>query len=293
MTTELELARIIEGSETAAYRSLFATGAAVHGALAFQVRPLASATAFVSPLVGKPGVFNRVMGLGLWEPATPALLDRISALYQAAGCGFGIDLASAAIPSELPAWLRERRIRRAGLASVVCGTPHQVPGPHPRLEVVRATDDGQRAQAAAICAQVFGVNQAVQELLAALPSDQGWRHWLALLGGVPVAAALSFVHGRHCWFGWAATLPDYRGQGAKGAIDNAWVSDAHAAGCTQANSETACSPLAGPNPSFRSFQRLGFTEAYVRTTYFQTLSLPSARPGTRPPPTTPGATGRP
>lgn len=270
MTSALDLARTIEANETAAYRSIVATGAAVHGADAFQIRPLGSATAFLSPLVGKPGVFNRVMGLGLWDSATPALIDQTIALYHDAGCGFGIDLAPAAEPSELPGWLRERRVRRAALASVVCSSPRAIPGDHARLRVACGANGAQRAQSAAICAQVFGMPDEVRQVLAALPPAAGWRHWLAWLDGVPVAAALSFVHGPHCWFGWAATLPEHRGLGAKGAIDNARVSDAHAAGCTLVSSETAHSTPEHPDPSFRSFQRLGFEQAYVRATYFGT-----------------------
>ena len=50
--------------------------------------------------------FNRVIGLGLEQPATEAMLDEIVHRYRDAGVGrFFVQLSPQALPTEVPSWL--------------------------------------------------------------------------------------------------------------------------------------------------------------------------------------------
>ena len=135
---------------------------------------------------------------------------------------------------------------------------------------------------AAICAEVFDVGAVVQQVLAALDPAAGWRHWLAFVDERPVAAALSFVHGSRCWFGWAATLPEFRARGCKGALDDIRAANARVSGCTFISTDTALGTALRPDPSLRSLRRRGFELACLRASYLKVA--PAVRPAALPVP---------
>src|SRR5438876_2014328 len=73
-------------------------------------------------------LFNRVLGLGVVEPATEETVDRIVALYGDAGVDPMVQLAPSARPAELPAWLEARGLRRAdNWVKVIRGPEPQPP----------------------------------------------------------------------------------------------------------------------------------------------------------------------
>src|SRR5690242_17444216 len=57
-------------------------------------------------------LFNRVIGLGMIEPATEAMIDRIVDLYRPHGVRFAVQLSPTAQPDVLPEWLAARGIER-------------------------------------------------------------------------------------------------------------------------------------------------------------------------------------
>src|SRR5262249_17007184 len=54
---------------------------------------------------------NRVLGLGLAEPADEALLDELDAFFAAAGTGYAVALAPGARPADLPERLEAHGFR--------------------------------------------------------------------------------------------------------------------------------------------------------------------------------------
>jgi hypothetical protein len=266
--TTSEAARELEANEAAAYRSLFAVAASVHGPGAFEVIDIAGATAFRSPLVPGSGMFNRVLGLGLREPLTENVLDALIELYETRGLTLALELVPMARTPELKALLRARRIRAGAQTAVL---HRRRPAPPLEAGPVQAApaSPADRQTAADICASVFEMPPPIRQVLAALGSTPGWTPWLAWLDGTPAAAALAYREGDRCWLGWDATLPAYRGRGAKGALDRARVNDALAAGCRFVSTETAVDTPERPDPSFRSFRRIGFELAYERATCFR------------------------
>lgn len=268
------LAGELEANEIAAYRSLFEVGAALFGDSAFQVESAGGATAFLSPLVGKPGVFNRVLGLGLRNPVRPPELIGLAEHFRGAGCAPSFELPPSLVDTGAAEALRALRIRRAGTAVVLQRRLiGEAAAPMPRDKkpalLTLAAQGAQCRVAATICAEIFRMPMTVLSLLQALQDEPGWQLWLALLDGRPAGAALSFTRGSSAWFGWAATLPAFRGQGVKGALDEARIDAAVAAGCDVISSDTALGTTAVPDHSLRSLMRSGFRPAYLRGTYLQ------------------------
>jgi hypothetical protein len=100
-----DLAYQVEYDEAEAYADLFSFAPAN---LSLQVQRIGGSVLLLAEHFDTL-LFNRVIGLGLSEPATEALLDQIVATYQQAGLhNFGVQLSPASLPATLPTWLAER-----------------------------------------------------------------------------------------------------------------------------------------------------------------------------------------
>jgi GNAT superfamily N-acetyltransferase len=275
---------LVELSEARAYRSL-ARSAPAPGAGA----PIAAATslgpavAVVAPTVTGTLNLNRVIGLGVCEPATEGLLDEIALLYRAHGLAYAIELAPNARPPELAQWLRARRMRRSVPTAMLWRPAQPMLRADSPLAVAQARGDGERSAVAELCCAVFRMPAPARELIAAASPADGWRHWLAYREGQVAAAALSFVAEGVAWLGWDATLPEHRGSGAQSALIACRVDDAARSGCTHVTAETAAHTAARLDPSQRNYEKMGFILAHHRTTY---VAIPAAA---RPAPAAAGA----
>ncbi|MCW5633873.1 MAG: GNAT family N-acetyltransferase [Rubrivivax sp.] len=269
------MAAELEGLECEAYRSLFEVATWLFGRSAFEVIELHGATVFLSSLLRRPGVFNRVLGWGLHRPPGVGALHALRACFEAAGCVPAYDLLPPLLGEDVSASMRALRIRKGAVAAVLHralpadGEPLSPPRARPSAQVVQVVAvQGEETYApAALCAEVFAMPVTVRGILEALREQPGWQHWLALVDGEPAGAALSFTRGGRCWFGWAATRPQFRGQGVKGALDDARIAAARAAGCRSISTDTATGTPAAPDPSLRSLTHRGFAPAYLRATY--------------------------
>lgn len=112
-------ARILELGATAVYADVMA--AAPEGCTARVY--LGDAVCGVSRAVDDPGwarYCNRVVGLGIVEPATPDLVDGACAVYRAAGVPFAVRLSALARPAALPAWLEECGLAPLHMTGMYC-----------------------------------------------------------------------------------------------------------------------------------------------------------------------------
>lgn len=256
------VALLAEFSEVRAYTSLLqAAPQQYRDTYGLRTETIGSAIAVVAESLPGSLNVNRVIGLGVAEPATEAMLDRIADLYAERGLPFGIEIGPLVTPPDIPTWLRRRGMRpifpttlhhRAARALELAATT---------LSIVQA-GRGERKTVADICCAVFRMAEPVHALLEGTGDVPDWRQWLAYDRGRPIAAALSFVHGDVAWLGWDATLPEFRGRGAQSALIVHRVNDAVRAGCRHATSETAVD-----DPSRRNYERLGFSRVYDRSTY--------------------------
>ena len=233
-----------------------AASAAVKGSRSPRVARSGGAVALA--IAGTPVPFpNRVLGLGLAEPATEAQLDELLGAYRGLGVPFTVQPSAFARPAELPAWIEARGGRPwQGLELLWRDASPPAPA-RTDLRVERVSPDRALEFGRAL-ARGFGAPEGSAPFHAATVGRPGWSHYAALDGDEIVAAALMLVRGEGAWVGGAATLEAHRGRGAQGALLAVRVRDAVAAGCAWLGTETEAAADESPNGSFRNMVRAGF-----------------------------------
>ncbi|MDX1520117.1 MAG: GNAT family N-acetyltransferase [Anaerolineae bacterium] len=262
-----EIARLVELGEAEAYAEMFlAAPAGVAADFGIRVERVGSAIALITKKMDIM-LFNRVIGLGITEPATEAMVDEIVALYYRAGIqSFGVQLSPTARPTALPAWLKTRGlICRDNWAKVYRGveSPPLIPT-NLRLECI----DPEHAVAfARVACTAFGMPDTLRPLFAAFVGRPGWRHYLAWDDDLPVATGALYIRGQVGWLGVGSTLPSHRRRGAQGAIMAQRIQDALELGCRWLITETGEDTPSRPNSSYHNMVRTGFELAYQRPNY--------------------------
>ncbi len=266
----LPLARLVEGSEARAYASLFNATHAADPALGFRASTVGSAVLLQAEAVHSTLVVNRVLGLGVFEPANIEHLEATVAAYAAGQVPFGVELSPAAEPAELPAWLKAHRMRKSLPVQVLL---RDGSAPPPRYAAwTRAT--GLRVEAvpcalsprvAGLCCENFNMPEPVGQLLAIGSCAPGWRRWLAFDGDAAVGASLSYVENGVAWLGWTSVQASHRGRWVHAGIVARQLEDAHAAGCAWVTTETAVSSKERPDAAYHNLRNFGFQDAYARS----------------------------
>jgi hypothetical protein len=257
------LAELVEFGEADAYDDLFRQAPSDLGLSVVRSDGAVLLIAPSLPIV----LFNRVIGLGLRQPATTTALDDILACYRAAGsAAFAVQLSLSAAPSDLPDWLHARGLSlRDNWAKVYrAATPDVVIQTDLRIERI---DRAHAAAFAEISCTAFGMPAIMQPWLAAGVGRPGWAHYLAFDGETPVAGGALFVKGDVGWLGIGSTLPAHRRRGAQGALMARRIRDAAESGCRWVVTETGEDTREHPNPSYRNMLRTGFVLAYQRPNY--------------------------
>ena len=270
------LARLVESSEADAYGELLRVGRSCSED--FVTKSLGGAVVIVSPSVTTSLNLNRAIGVGVFEPATPELIDSIAAEYGTRNLSYGIEIGPFARPAELPEWLRLRGMRR-GIATAMLVRELDVATERAPMPVdVHEAEGTEVDLVAEICCEVFRMPEACRRLLTSVRTAEHWRHWLALVGGRPAGAAMSFAGEPAAWLGWDATLPSYRGMGVHTSLIRRRLQDARRRGCQFATAETGVGSPSRRDPSLRNYETEGFTVAYHRHTHIGLASRPTAGP---------------
>lgn len=259
-----ELAQLVEFGEGEACADMQLAAAA---ALGTRVERIGSAIALVASQIPIM-LFNRVVGLGLREPATEAMLDDLVALYREAGVTkFAVQVSPAAQPAELPAWLEARGLSaRDHWAKVY--RPATAP-PEVSTDLRIETTGLEHAEAfAQVACTAFGMPLALSAMLVATIGRPGWQHYLAFDGDEAVATGALYVRGDVGWLGVGSTLPSHRRRGGQSALMARRIQDGAALGCTWLVTETGEDLPERPNPSYHNMLRTGFALAYQRANYF-------------------------
>lgn len=251
----------IQGNVSEAFRDRFG----------IRVHRVSGTVALVAPLTDMLAL-NRV-----WLPGDAAelredVLDEVIALFREAGAPrFVVHWPSSALPVEATDWFTDRGFRTG----------------YPMAKMCRHTSVPVASRSTCAIAGI-GVTEAEQfGAIAALGNElppfmapgftstiglAGWRHYLAIDDGRPIAAAALHVAGDIGWCGFAGTLPAHRGRGAQSALLARRVRDAAADGCAWVTCETMADTAERPSQSFRNMTRLGFEVAYMRATCVLDLS---------------------
>jgi GNAT superfamily N-acetyltransferase len=198
---------------------------------------------------------NRVVGLGISEPAADAVLDAVAAFYAQYGASF-------TIVADLPQLAARGYRQVAPWTRFVRGTdPLRPPPAGPAVELVEAAE----AQAfGSVCATASGAPAYFAGWVGELVGRPGWHCYAVRATEAIVATAALYAFGDVGWLGFAATLPGYRGRGAQGALLAARVEQARRIGLSTLLTDTAAGPDETPSVSHRNIVRAGFRVESVR-----------------------------
>jgi hypothetical protein len=260
-------AQLVEVGEGEAWAGMFLSAPADFAAgMGMRVERIGSAIALITKKMDIM-LLNRVIGLGVMEPATEVMVDDIVALYRQAGIqNFAVQVSPSVQPADLPAWLEARGLpRRDNWAKVY----REVEPPPPIPTDLRIECIGlEHAEAfAGVACTAFGMPDTLRPWVAATVGRPGWRHYLAWAGDLPVATGALFIRDGVGWLGVASTLPSHRRRGAQGAIMAQRIRDGAELGCRWLITETGEDLPSRPNPSYHNMVRTGFELAYQRPNY--------------------------
>lgn len=218
---------------------------------------------------------NRVVGLGVREPATQGAIDELLAFFEAANVArWMVQWCPGAQPRNMPDLLR------------ACGFYHHnnwmklyrtVGNPLPEVQTdlrVQRIGGERRDDCAAILGVAFGFDADIAEWCASVLDRPGWRAYMSFDGDTPVGVAAFYRRGATAWFGFGATHPEYRQRGSQSALTAMRIREAEELGCKLIVVETAEDRPDKPAPSFRNMQRFGFEVAYARPNYVMLAGAP-------------------
>jgi hypothetical protein len=256
-----------EMAEAIAGRDLYAAVRERHEALGAAWVEIGGAFAFALRGIDNP-FFNRVLGLGITQPATHDDVAAVDAFYRDLGREWSVVmLPEPTNPPELVEWIEAagwtRSRRWPKLWRSLDG---DLPEPRTDLRIERVGQD--RAEDfVRIVATTFEFAPDVAPFAAAVMGRPGWSHYVGFDGDAAVATGAMFVTEGVAWLGFGATLESHRGRGAQSAMFARRLADARAAGCRLAITETGEDTPEEPNPSYRNMLRAGFEVAYFRPNF--------------------------
>lgn len=209
---------------------------------------------------------TQTFGLGVFEPATPALLDEIEGFFRARGAPVFHEVSPLAGPEILPL-LGERGYRPIELTTVLFRSPPgaarwTVPA-NPRVQV-RCVGPAERDLWMQVGARGWSEGADPSELLLDLMRVASRRGddtalFLAELDGRPIGAAGLNISNGVALLAGASTLPEGRRQGAQLALLDARLRHAEERGCDL----VMMGALPG-SASQRNAERQGLRVAYTR-----------------------------
>ena len=266
---DLEIAAWLEMSEVIATRDYYeaAIEAMPGNPLGFAVREVGGGVALALD-AQENAFFNRALGLGVTRPATEADLDAAIAFFDERGrTSVAIPISPFAQPPELGAWLTDRGFPVSRRWPKLWRSLAVLPETPPTTLRIESIGRDRAEDFATIVNAAFEFGDEMRAALPPVVGRAGWTHYLGFDGDEPVAAGALFVTGDIAWLGFGATLEAARGRGGQSAIFHRRLSDAKAAGCRLAFTETGPDTPEEPNPSFRNMIRLGFQVGYERPNY--------------------------
>jgi len=261
-----------ELGELEAFRSL------IGGWNGGRVTEVVGALCTAVPAAAGSALLNRVVGLGLGEPATEEALDEIDAFFADEEVSYGITVTPDVDPPELTAWLEARGFSRGYAWAKFRRGIESAPAPETDLTVERI-GAGRGDVFADVFQRAYGTPELLRPRLEQMPGETGWYCFVAFADGVPAATAAIFVTGDVGWLGMAGTLPEFRRRGAQSGLLAARITAAQEAGCSVVVTETG-EPVEGrPSNSYRNIVRTGFEPVYARQNYLSSETADTS--GTR------------
>jgi len=226
-------------------------------------------------------LYNRILGLGVGQAASEAMLDEAIAVFKQAGCrNYLAQVSPLAQPSQIPQWLAARGFKPGSNWAKMMRGNQPAPAISTDLRVEKIGAD-QADAFADVVLRAFEIPPAGRPLEKGFVGQPGWQHYLAFAGEKPVAAAAMYVKGELAWLGFAGTLKKYRNRGGQGAMFARRIQDGLDLGVKWFVTETGEDTPKNPNPSYHNMLRSGFQLAYLRRNYVHRAPLGPIREARR------------
>jgi hypothetical protein len=212
-------------------------------------------------------LFNRVLGMGVGDMATEALLDAAIGIYQSAGVeNYVIPISPLAQPAQFTKWLSARGFVEGGNWVKMYRSNEPAPSvlTEIRVEAIGIEDADAFGD---VATRGFGVPPQLAPFFSGTVGKPGWHNYLGYDGEQPVATAGMFIKDNVAWLGMASTLESHRKRGAQSAMLARRIQDGLALGCNWFVTETWEETPESHNPSYRNMLRAGFKLAYLRRNY--------------------------
>jgi hypothetical protein len=207
---------------------------------------------------------NRVVGLGVDEPATEPMIDEALDIFRDHKVKrFSLHQGPCGPSDAMVGWLEKRGFRPHHAYSKLVRETRDAPQVRSDLRV-RRIGQADSAAFAAVFGHVFAAPPSQRDWITASVGAPGFSHYLAFAGDQPVATGMVYVQGDGAWMGWGATLTPFRRRGAQGAIIAARVKRAADLGAKWIVSETLEPRRGRPSGSYRNLLEHGFQQAYLR-----------------------------
>lgn len=215
-------------------------------------------------------MFNRILGLGCGANGDDGttLADDVNAFRARGIRDFFVHVPHGDEADPFRARLVALGLRRypRSWVKLVRGREALRAVPKTDLAVEIATP-GMAAAVAAIFARGFDLPALGGEVFAATIGRKRWHALVALVGEVPVAAAVLFVRDGYGYIAGAATSATHRRRGAQAALLNARIQIALDLGCHTVVTETGEAVPGDPQHSYRNLEKAGFRPVYLRENY--------------------------
>ncbi|PAK52325.1 GNAT family N-acetyltransferase [Paenibacillus sp. 7541] len=212
--------------------------------------------------------FNTVKGM---TSEDRIYLDEIIAFYRSRGRKMQFEMVPTRVDGHLLAELTRRGLYPSGFHASTYGVPSKELLSRPDHIEIRKVEEGDFRTYAAIHCRGTGLPEEgiphVARNNRVLWRRPGWEFYIAYVSGQPAAAAVMYIRDGICSLTFAATLPEYRGQGLHQLLLNTRIARAY-----QQNCELVVGQCAFLSQSQRNMERAGMKLGYVRTTWTEAES---------------------
>ena len=212
------------------------------------------------------GFWSRVIGLGMTEPVTEAVMDDVLRFGGDAGAK---SLVFQMAPAAAGPW--EQILTDRGLIPRTAWVKFAAPVEAVHAEAgtdlrIAPLDRGDARRYADLMVEAFEMpaDSALPEWVTTQVDLPNFHMYGAWDGDVLVAAACLYAANGIGTLAGAGTLPDHRGRGGQTALMSRRVADAAALGCTWITAETGTETPEEPNPSLHNMRAIGLVELYER-----------------------------
>jgi hypothetical protein len=215
--------------------------------------------------------YNRVVGLGVGSTVDDEMLETVIEWYRdAAVKRFFIQLSPPVATPDLVGRLAQRGFTHHNNWVKLYRDASPPLETHTDLRIEKVGPEQANAFGE-IFVEAFDHTPDMIPWLAGLVGQEGWMHYIAFDGDLPVATAAMYLANGMSWFDFAATLDVARGRGAQSALIARRIEESADLGCHSLIVETAEVTTANPAPSYRNVARFGFEAAYTRPNYILVL----------------------